>query len=106
MSRTRRADALQRRAVAAGAALALLCFAGTAAAQAYPVKPIRIVTAGVGGGNDWVSRLIALGISPSLGQPIVVDNRGGGVIPGEVVAHSAPDGYTLLVMSGSLWIGQ
>ncbi|MGZ5116998.1 MAG: tripartite tricarboxylate transporter substrate-binding protein [Burkholderiales bacterium] len=77
-----------------------------AQAQAWPTKPIRIVTAGVGGGNDWLSRVIAQGIAGPLGQQLVVDNRGGGVIPGEVVSRTAPDGYTLLVMAGSLWVGQ
>jgi tripartite-type tricarboxylate transporter receptor subunit TctC len=75
------------------------------AAQGYPVKPIRIITAGVGGGNDWVSRVIAQGISPALGQQVVVENRGGGPIPGEIVSRAAPDGYTVLVMSGNLWVG-
>ena len=75
-------------------------------AQTYPAKYIRIVTAGVGGGNDWLSRLIAQGITGPLGQPVIVENRGGGVIPGEVVARAPADGYTLLVMSGGLWIGQ
>ena len=77
-----------------------------ALAQNWPSRPIRIVTAGVGGGNDLVSRMIAQGISGPLGQQVVVENRGGGIIPGEVVARSAPDGYTALVMSGSLWVGQ
>jgi len=83
-----------------------MMLAASAAAQSYPVKPIRIVTAGVGGGNDWLSRVIAQGTAPTLGQPLIVDNRGGGVIPGEIVARAPPDGYTMLVMSGSLWIGQ
>jgi tripartite-type tricarboxylate transporter receptor subunit TctC len=86
--------------------VAALFAVSCAHAQTYPAKYIRIVTAGVGGGNDWVSRLIAQGISVPLGQQAVVENRGGGVIPGEVVARAAPDGYTLLVMSGSLWVGQ
>ena len=75
-------------------------------AQSYPTKPVRIVTAGLGGGNDWVSRFIAQGVSPALGQQVIVDNRGGGVIPGEIVARAPADGHTLLVMSSSLWIGQ
>jgi tripartite-type tricarboxylate transporter receptor subunit TctC len=83
-----------------------LAIAAIAGAQTYPSKPIRIVTAGIGGGNDWLSRVIAQGISIPLGQPVIVDNRGGGVIPGEVVARAPADGYTVLVMSGGLWIGQ
>ena len=69
-------------------ALALVLTPAIAAAQSYPVKPIRIVTAGVGGGNDWLSRVIAQGIAPALGQQLIVDNRGGGVIPGEIVARA------------------
>jgi tripartite-type tricarboxylate transporter receptor subunit TctC len=74
-----------------------------AAAQEYPHKPIRIVTAGVGGGTDFVARLIAQGIMQPLGQPIVVDNRGG-VVPGEAVARAQPDGYTLLVQGVTHWM--
>jgi tripartite-type tricarboxylate transporter receptor subunit TctC len=72
---------------------------------AYPSKVIRIVTAGVGGGSDYTARVIAPGISGPLGQPVVVENRGGGVIPGEVVSKSAPDGYTILVTTNVHWIG-
>jgi tripartite-type tricarboxylate transporter receptor subunit TctC len=77
---------------------------GPVQAQAWPVKPIRIVTSGVGGGSDLASRLVAQGISPALGQQVIVDNRPSGVIPGEVVAKAAPDGYTLLVSSSVLWL--
>src|SRR5688500_815082 len=73
-------------------------------AQSYPTKPVRIVTADVGGGTDIVSRLIAQGISGPLGQQVIVDNRASGVIPGDIVAKAAPDGYTLLVAGGILWI--
>jgi tripartite-type tricarboxylate transporter receptor subunit TctC len=59
----------------------------------------------VGGGNDLVSRLIAQGISGPLGQQVIVENRSGGLVAGEAAARAAPDGYTLLVMSGSLWVG-
>ena len=85
---------------------AVFTLTGHAAAQAYPTKAVRIVTAGIGGGNDWLSRVIAQGISPPLGQPVIVDNRGGGVVPGEVVSRAPADGHTILVMSGSLWVGQ
>jgi tripartite-type tricarboxylate transporter receptor subunit TctC len=72
--------------------------------QNYPYRPIRIITSNIGGGNDFVARLIAQGISGSLGQQIVVENRAIGVIPGEAVAKSQPDGYTLLLAGGSHWI--
>ena len=77
------------------------------AGQAYPAKTIRIVTAGVGGGNDFVSRLIAQGIAGPLGQSVIVDNRPGvSTIPGQVVAQSPPDGYTILVYGPGTWLSQ
>lgn len=69
---------------------------------AYPAKPIRIVTSDAGGGNDFVARLIAQGLTASLGQQGVVDNRPAGVIPGEIVSKARPDGYTLLVYGNNL----
>ena len=93
--------------LAACAVLAVIVIAGAgwAYAQNYPYKPIRIVTSNVGGGNDFVARLIAQGISSPLGQSVVVENRAIGVQPGEAVAKALPDGYTLLVAGGSHWIG-
>jgi tripartite-type tricarboxylate transporter receptor subunit TctC len=73
--------------------------------QDYPNRPIRLVTSGIGGGNDFVARLIAQGIAGPLGQPVTIDNRPSGVIPGETVAKAPPDGYTLLVLGSTLWIG-
>ncbi|HTE14486.1 MAG TPA: tripartite tricarboxylate transporter substrate binding protein, partial [Burkholderiales bacterium] len=70
----------------------------------YPNKPIRwIVPYAAGGGTDVIARPIALKLGEVLGQPIVYENRGGGggLIAGEFVARSAPDGYTLLVGSGN-----
>lgn len=64
--------------------------------QDYPTKPIRIVTGGAGGGTDFTARLIAQGISGPLGQPVVVENRGAGIIPVEFVSKAPPDGYTLV----------
>ena len=72
----------------------------------YPTKPIRIVTSDAAGGNDFIARLIAQGLTASLGQQAVVDNRPAGVIPGEIVSKARPDGYTLLVYGNNLWIGQ
>jgi tripartite-type tricarboxylate transporter receptor subunit TctC len=77
---------------------------GPASPQSYPQKPVRIVTAGVGGASDFVARVIAQSISGPLGQQVIVDNRPSGVIPGEVASKAAPDGHTLLVASNGLWI--
>lgn len=76
-----------------------------ACGQGFPNKPVRIVTAGVGGGSDFLARLIAQGISGSLGQQVIVANYPSGVIPGLTVSKSPPDGYTLLVAGPILWIG-
>ena len=72
--------------------------------QGYPNKPVRIVTSGAGGNSDFAARIIAQGISGPLGQPVVIDNRGGGVVPIEVVSKAPPDGYTLLVTGAVFWI--
>ena len=86
-------------------ALAILVpVCGTVCAQEYPSKPIRIITSALGGGSDFVSRLVAQGISGPLGQPVLVENRSG-VIPGEMVSRSPPDGHTLLGTASTLWIG-
>ncbi len=77
------------------------------AAQRYPVKPIRfVVTAPAGGGVDLMARQIAQNIAEGLGQQVVVDNRGGasGVIGVEVVARSAPDGYTMMIAGNNFLI--
>ena len=78
--------------------------AGPAHGQNFPTKPIRVVTGQPGGGSDLVARLIANGIPENLGQPMIVENRPGGVIPLEIVQNAQPDGYTLLVYSNGLWL--
>ncbi len=73
-------------------------------AQTFPIKPVRIVTSDPGGGSDVIVRTIAPAMSAALGQPIVVDNRAGGVIAGDFVSKSAPDGYTLIFYANTLWL--
>ena len=76
--------------------------AGMASGQDFPRKPIRIVAAAPGGAGDFASRQLAPGLTESLGQQVIVDNRGN--ISGEVVAKATPDGYTLLADSASFWL--
>ena len=79
--------------------------AGTAYGQAYPNKPIRFITTGVGGSTDLAARTVAQGLTDSAGWNVVVDNRGSTIVSAEVVARAAPDGYTLLVSTDGLWRG-
>ena len=82
----------------------LLSVIGNASAQTYPTKPVRIVVTGVGSGGDFAARLIAQGVTATLGQALIVDNRGSGNLPAEIVAKAAPDGYTLCLSAAPLWI--
>src|SRR5215471_17885174 len=86
------------------AALALAALAGPVSAQTWPTKPVRwIVPFPPGGASDVSARPVADKLSRALGQPVVVENRAGasGIIGTELVAKSAPDGYTLLNASDS-----
>ena len=78
--------------------------AGAANAQEYPTKPIRFVTAAIGGGIDFTARILAHGLTERLKQQVVVDNRGGTSIAEQTVAKGAPDGYTLLVHNNTVWV--
>jgi len=76
-------------------------------ADSYPVKPVRLVTPfPPGGGTDILARALAPRMSESLGGSVIVENRSGagGLVGIEAVARAAPDGYTLLLVSGSLTI--
>lgn len=82
--------------------LALTVATCSALAQPYPVKPIRLVIPWPAGGpSDVIGRVFAEPLAKVLGQPIVIDNRGGasGAIGADIVAKAAPDGYTLMVQS-------
>ena len=83
----------------------LLAWPNDARAQSYPTRPIHLVTGNPpGGATDFIARVIGQPLGVRLGQSIVIDNRPGanGSISAEVVAKSAPDGYTLLYANDSL----
>jgi len=87
--------------------LALLFPLAALAQDAYPSKPVRMILPfPPGGGTDILGRLIADKLSAALGQPVVAENRGGagGNVGAEAAAHSAPDGYTLVLVAPSLAI--
>ena len=85
------------------AALALAIFSASALAQEqYPSKLVRLVTPAAGGNADIIARFVAAGLTESLGQQVIVDNRGA-IAPG-VAAKAPPDGYTVLVTGSPAWL--
>ena len=89
-----------------GAAFLLAGLTAFAAAQDFPVKPIRIIASPPGGANNFVARLVGEGLNELAGWPFVVDNRpSGGFLQGELLMRSAPDGYTLLVAASAIILG-
>jgi len=78
--------------------------AAAAAPDPYPVRPIRLLTAGTGGGSDTTARVIADGLAARLGEPVVVDSRTGGAVIADLGAKAAADGYTVIVYSAALWL--
>lgn len=86
------------------AAVALFALAA-AHSQTYPNRAIRIIAASVGSSGDISARMLAQGLAAPLGQPLVVENRGGSVaVAAELVAKAPADGYTLLYYPSSLWL--
>jgi len=100
--------ASRRQALAAALLAAALGLPSTALAQgaaAWPAKPVRIVVNfPPGGAADQIARVISQPLQEALGQPVVVENRGGanGNVGGEAVARAPADGYTLLMSSGGM----
>jgi tripartite-type tricarboxylate transporter receptor subunit TctC len=94
-----------RRTALVGAMLALTFAAGATLAQSnYPSRPIRVLTPfSAGGGSDILARLIGPQITEAWGQPVIVDNRpgGGGTRGAGIAARAEPDGYTLIIVSGT-----
>ena len=102
---------LSRRALLALACTGLLASAGLGAARAddYPSRPVKIIAPfGAGGPTDVYTRIIAEELQKSLHEPFVVENRPGAgtTIGTEVVAKSTPDGYTLLMVSGTQTVNE
>jgi tripartite-type tricarboxylate transporter receptor subunit TctC len=83
----------------------LLASAGTALAQTYPDKPVRVIVAFAAGGlTDTMARTLQPKLAEYLGQPVVIENRGGagGTLAEAVLAKSAPDGYTMMLSADSV----
>src|SRR5437870_3055759 len=88
-------------------AIAACIVAGSAWGQSYPTRPIKLVVPfAAGGSTDLIARIVAEQMRRELGQPVIVENRGGaaGALGTVEVAKSAPDGYTLAVATVSTMI--
>jgi tripartite-type tricarboxylate transporter receptor subunit TctC len=95
---------IKRFAACAIAAATLVTLPALAQAQNYPAKPVRVIVPfAPGGGSDLTARQVSAKFTELLKQQFVVDNRGGagGLIGMEMTAKSVPDGYTIMIMSGS-----
>jgi tripartite-type tricarboxylate transporter receptor subunit TctC len=88
-----------------GAGIACAQPATIGAGPVYPAKPIRFVTAGVGGGADFTSRIVATAISSGIGQQVIVDNRAFAGQATDIVSKALRDGYVVLVTGQSFWVG-
>lgn len=94
----------RRQFLRSASAATLLLASLSALAQEYPKRPITIIVPfSAGGGTDSIARELAKGMSEKLGQPVIIDNRGGGggVIASRQVAKADPDGYTLLFVTST-----
>lgn len=95
----------RRNFVSAAAGLVAACRINPAFAQTWPQRPVMIIVPFAAGGNtDGIARMIGQRLTESLGQPFIVENKGGagGALAAEIVARSNPDGYTLFVTAVSV----
>ena len=92
------------RIVAAVIASFTTLLAGTACGQAYPNKPIHVLTATAGTGLDVSLRIVANGAQESLGQPLVIENRPPNTFPMDSIAKAPPDGYLLSYYANNVWL--
>ena len=83
-------------------AVAAACATAAMAQDVFPNKVVRIVTPATGGGSDVLARMIAPAMTESIGQQVIVDNRGS--IANELVAKALADGYTILIDGSPLWL--
>lgn len=93
---------LSRGVVLLTASIALVA-SGSAWGQAYPTKPVRLIIGGLPGtAPDIIARIVGPSITESMGQPLILDNRGGGagLLGAQITAAAAPDGYTFLIVGG------
>ncbi|MSQ51856.1 MAG: hypothetical protein EXR28_08205 [Betaproteobacteria bacterium] len=88
--------------------LIAVVFSTAALAQSYPTKPVKIIVPAGPGGPDIVARIVAANFTRQMGQSFFVENHGGanGIVGADMVAKSAPDGYTLMVYSSGFVINQ
>jgi len=90
--------------IAAWSAANIILGHAVAVAQSFPIKPVRIITYPAGGGTDFTARLIAQELTTAFRQSVIVENRPGGVLQGELLANASPDGYTVLLNGNALWL--
>jgi tripartite-type tricarboxylate transporter receptor subunit TctC len=97
-------EAIMKSLYACAASFVALASITPASAADYPQRPIRLVVSGVGGTGDFTGRLIGPHLTRRLGQAVVIDNRPGGIIPGQIVKASQPDGHTLMLTGAVTWL--
>jgi tripartite-type tricarboxylate transporter receptor subunit TctC len=97
---------LQRAIVSFVVASCVTCSSSAFAASpdtGFPSRPMRMVASEPGGSTDFTARLIAQGLADGVGQSVIVENKGGGLLAAQTVVNATPDGYTVLCSGSTLW---